>query len=345
MAIVIGILLAISFGVCIWLFQSRRHPAGLVPYPSSEQQERILVEHALKFLLEAEQDGNIASTEQLERRLGLSAGAGKQLEEALAERGLLDRAGGSGEPVLRLTPNGRDYARHVIRTHRLWEKYLADHTGLDESEWHIRADSLEHELTPEQTDRLAARLGHPTHDPHGDPVPSLLWKETASKGRPLESLEPGQGARILHIEDEPTHVFRRIAAKCLAPGMTVRLISRSEEGCLIETEGRREHLSREEAANVTVGDPLPKDQVSTGMVPLSCLAPGRKAVVRIVSRALRAPERRRFLDLGLVPGTQVTVELPAPSGDPVAYRIRGTLVALRRDQAAHVLVELLPEAA
>ncbi|HRR57089.1 MAG TPA: FeoA family protein [Acidobacteriota bacterium] len=81
------------------------------------------------------------------------------------------------------------------------------------------------------------------------------------------------------------------------------------------------------------------------MVPLSCLAPGRKAVVRIVSRALRAPERRRFLDLGLVPGTQVTVELPAPSGDPVAYRIRGTLVALRRDQAAHVLVELLPEAA
>jgi DtxR family Mn-dependent transcriptional regulator len=87
---------------------------------------------------------------------------------------------------------------------------------------------------------------------------------------------------------------------------------------------------------------LPTD-VST-MTRLSTLAPGESAVVVELATSCSCAQRSRLLDLGLVPGTHVTSELRGPSGDPTAYRIRGALIALRRDQASHIFVHKRAEA-
>jgi len=73
---------------------------------------------------------------------------------------------------LNLTSDGRSYALRIIRVHRLWEKYLADETSVSENEWHQKAEEVEHLITPEQADTLAAQIGNPVFDPHGDPIPS-----------------------------------------------------------------------------------------------------------------------------------------------------------------------------
>ena len=94
------------------------------------------------------------------------------------------------------------------------------------------------------------------------------------------------------------------------------------------------------AANVSVV-PLPGLEVlveQSAVEHLSDLKPGEKAVVSGLSPTCRGTERRRFLDLGILPGTAVEAEMISPSGDPTAYRVRGALLALRREQAEYIRI-------
>ena len=76
---------------------------------------------------------------------------------------------------------------------------------------------------------------------------------------------------------------------------------------------------------------------------LTSLKPGQQGIVAAIAPACRGAERRRFLDLGILPGTQIEAALASPSGNPVAYRIRGSLIALRHDQADHIQITQRPE--
>jgi DtxR family Mn-dependent transcriptional regulator len=96
------------------------------------------------------------------------------------------------------------------------------------------------------------------------------------------------------------------------------------------------------AANVSV-QPLPDTVDTEPSDRLTDLRPGEQAQVAGISRALRGPDRRRLMDLGFVPGTVVGVDMAAPSGDPVAYRVRGALIALRRDQARMIFITRMQE--
>jgi Fe2+ transport system protein FeoA len=100
------------------------------------------------------------------------------------------------------------------------------------------------------------------------------------------------------------------------------------------------------AASVTVA-PLPEDsRVEAPLgAPLSGLRPGEAGRVVAISRRCRAPERRRLMDLGVLPGTVIRAEMISPTGDPTAYRVRGALIALRAAQAQLIRVERLPNAA
>ncbi len=88
-----------------------------------------------------------------------------------------------------LTSTGKDYSLRIIRAHRLLERYLADATGFEENEWHDRAERLEHDLSIEEIDQLSARLGNPTHDPHGDPIPTSRGEMVYTERSPLNDLE------------------------------------------------------------------------------------------------------------------------------------------------------------
>jgi len=182
-------------------------------------------------------------------------------------------------------------------------------------------------------------MGHPRFDPHGDPIPTAAGEIAPRRGQPLNDLRPGEWAAVAHVEDEPAAVYAQLVAAGIEPLMTVRVLEASGEMIRIELEGDEHVLAPVVARNVTV-EPLgwswPEPETAER---LSALAPGERAVVRRISGACYGPQRRRLLDLGLLPGTEVEAELAAPSGDPVAYRIRGASIALRRAQADQIYVE------
>lgn len=238
-----------------------------------------------------------------------------------------------------LTPRGKDYALHIIRAHRLWERYLADETGYASEEWHDRAELAEHSLTQADVENLASELGYPTHDPHGDPIPTADGIMVPHGGQPLTTMSLNIPCRIVHLEDEPEVVFAQLAAEGLSPGMEVRLLEITSKRIRFWSNGDEHVLAPIVAANISVvAVPEFDPGVITGEEKLSSLRPGERGTVIGISRASRGNERRRFLDLGLLPGTKVTAELTSPGGDPTAYRIRDALIALRREQAEMVFI-------
>ncbi len=295
--------------------------------------DRVEVEDALKHLWDGEYRQRPATLESLAGSLGLSGRAAAELVDRLGRLGLLHH----DDSALHLTSDGRREALRVIRIHRLWERYLADETGLDAREWHAHAERREHGTSDQQADALAATLGYPRFDPHGDPIPMPSGEVPPHQGMPLTQLLADQVAEIVHIEDEPEAVFAQIAAAGLVPGMRVRVLDRSPQRIRIEAEADEVVLAPVVAANVTVLlIEAPSSVTATSR--MSALAPGESAEVVALAASCRGAQRRRLLDLGLVPGTRVTSELRGPSGDPTAYRIRGALIALRRDQASHIFV-------
>jgi DtxR family Mn-dependent transcriptional regulator len=242
--------------------------------------------------------------------------------------------------LLSLTPEGIRTATRVVRAHRLWERHLADETGFPETEWHALADRREHELSPGEVEDLSVRLGRPTLDPHGDPIPGASGEIASPHSVPLSALPAGAGAQIVHLEDEPEERYAELAALGLYPGLFIRMLDGREAGYRFLADGQEHVLSALAAGNISVL-PTPPRSPSGGAVdePLSVLRPGETATVMHISRRCRGAERRRLLDLGLLPGTSVQAEIAAPSGDPTAYRVRGGLIALRQDQARFIRIQ------
>ncbi len=293
------------------------------------QPERVLIEDALKHLYNCQESSSAGSVASLAGALEISRNRASELAQQLEYRSLM-----STEPTgWQLTDEGRRYALQVIRTHRLWEQYLAEQTGIDEGEWHVRADRVEHELTLDQVDALSARMGDPVFDPHGDPIPSAAGTVQLPAGQPLSSIPGGTLVRIVHIEDEPESVYRLLCDAQLKSGMMMTVVGSTADGIELDTGMTHCSLAPLVAANVTVQPVQGKiaDQVSLRR--LSTLACGDEARVTDISPACRGVERHRLLDLGLVPGTVVKAEFASPAQDPIAYRVRGALIALRTQQA------------
>ena len=231
----------------------------------------------------------------------------------------------------------------IIRAHRLWERHLADETGVDAVAWHKKAEHREHRLTPAQTDALAARLGHPRFDPHGDPIPTAHGDIPELAGvAPLSEIETGGWARVVHIEDEPPESFQRIVDAGLHVGSDIHVLEGGASGVRFRAEGDEGFLSPVVAAGVSVA-PLEEHQVEAEHAPerLSQLGLGERAQVVAISRACRGLERRRLLDLGVLPGTEIEAVLRSPSGDPTAYLLRGTTIAIRKNQADRIRIRRL----
>jgi len=211
-----------------------------------------------------------------------------------------------------------------------------------EGEWHQRAERQEHLLTPQETEALAARLGHPTHDPHGDAIPKPDGALEGEPGRSLNSVPPQTPALITHLEDEPDTVYRQLLATGLRPGMKAFVIEKSPTRIRFWADGNEHVLAPVLAENVSIRL-LPEFRTEELIEEefLSGLKPGAPTRVIGLSPACRGAERRRLLDLGFVPGTQVEVEMVSPGGDPTAYRVRDTVVALRREQANLIRVSSL----
>jgi DtxR family Mn-dependent transcriptional regulator len=297
--------------------------------------QRARIEDALKRIHESEYAGQPCTIDSVAGWLQLTRSRTMQLLSRLQVLGLARVEGDQ----LRLTDAGRGEALRVLRSHRLWERYLADRTGVPAGEWHDEAEQREHTLTPEAVQRLASAMGDPRYDPHGDPIPTADGEVPPRAGVALSALVPGQRASVVHLEDEPRDVYEQLLAAGLAPGTMLEVLERTPEHVRFAAEGAEHTLGSVTAMNVSVV--LPRGRVAgPGPAdPLSSLEPGESATVVGIAPGCQGPQRRRLLDLGLVPGTVVTAELRGALRDPVAYRVRGALIALRREQADWIRVD------
>lgn len=300
--------------------------------------ERVRREDALKHIHRCELYSRPATLESLAGALNISVNEAAPLVESMGETGLITQVDGN----IQLTSTGRESALHILRAHRLWERYLADQTGYRQEEWHDRAERLEHQLTPEEIDGLAARLGYPTHDPHGDPIPGIEGDWVAHGGIALNSAEVDKPLRIVHIEDEPEMVYAQIVAEGLYPGMSLRLMEVDDKRVRFWANGNEHVVAPIVAANISVRMVETEGPALEGY-PLAELEPGAEAQIVGIAPMIRGLERRRLLDLGLLPGTRIAVAYESPQRDPTAYRVRDSLIALRDDQANFIIVKS-PEA-
>lgn len=297
--------------------------------------ERVRLEDALKHVLMCRQSGQACSLDSLAGHLEVSTARAAALLSRLAAIGLVRID--PGGPAL--TADGAQSAVRIVRTHRLWERYLADRTGVPPAEWHDRAERMEHALSADQADALERRLGRPNWDPHGDPIPDASGEIPPAPGVGLAAVEPGRAVEIVHLEDEPREIYDALLGQGLVLGGRLDVVERTGRGVRVRAGGRDWTLDPVAARNVSVRRLPARERAAAAGTTLEDARLGETVRVVEISRACQATQRRRLLDLGVVRGTEITPELVSAAGDPVAYRIRGALIALRRRQASWVRVE------
>ncbi|MFA6290017.1 MAG: metal-dependent transcriptional regulator [Opitutaceae bacterium] len=313
------------------------------PLSALKSAERVAVEDVLRALLECEYRRQPAGEAQLGALGGLARVAGLRALAQAKEAGLAEETAQAWQ----LTEAGRVMAVRLMRAHRLTETKLARTTSLPAEEWHGHANQVEHVMSADEVDRLADALGHPRFDPHGDPIPTRDGNFPAPEGQALMSWPGGRPGVMSHIEDEPPVLFAKLAARGIFAGMRfVRVEPAGADaagGCELVVEGSRETLDAELAALIRVRMPLfDEGETPAGACRLSDIVRGAAAEVLALLPGCIGAERSRLLDLGFVPGSRIEHELDSPLHGPAAYRVRGTLIALRKSQAAQVLV--LPSA-
>ncbi|MBI5470840.1 MAG: DtxR family transcriptional regulator [Ignavibacteriae bacterium] len=324
-ALLIGTSILIAVGVVMW------PRVGMLSrwQEMRRSSRRVLIEDALKHLYDCEYKRLVCTLQSLAGALGVSVNEVTELLSGLESHHLVRLDGGG----LVLTEDGRSYALRVIRIHRLWERYLADETGVQELHWHSEAEQKEHVLTSAEADALSAQMGNPRFDPHGDPIPTSSGDLPSQRGVPMTQLRRGDVAQIVHIEDEPEVVYAQLVALGLTPGVTIRILDASAERIRFEADGVESVLAPIVAANVTAQFVQEESIAETVSETLDQLEIGQSARVINLSRRCRGQQRRRLMDLGVVPGTVISAEMRSASGDPTAYVVRGATIALRRAHA------------
>jgi DtxR family Mn-dependent transcriptional regulator len=297
---------------------------------------RILMEDSLKFLFDNEYKGINSSVRAMAGALHITVDKATELIPRLESLGLIQATDNND---ITLTEEGRSYALRVIRIHRIWERYLADETSLEEKQWHNAADRIEHEMTLQDANKLASRMGNPVMDPHGDPIPASDGTIPDYQGLPMNKLQAGDIARILHIEDEPEAIYRQLVAMGLYPGMELRIIENSADRIRFECGGEELILAPMFASNITVQEKVLEKMTIDKGTTLNLLGKGQKARVLGISPAIRKQQKRRLMDLGIVPGTEIEVALESAGKNPRAYKILNTLIALRENHAALIFIE------
>ena len=167
------------------------------------------------------------STNALAARLCITPGSVSAMLRKLDELGLITHEPYRG---VRLTPEGRRLALEIVRHHRLIELFLAESLEMSWDRVHDEAEVLEHVLSEELEALIAAKLGHPTIDPHGDPIPSAELELEERATRSLESLEPGDRGTFVRVSDSDPRMLRYLAECGIAPGDHFEVGSRQPFG-------------------------------------------------------------------------------------------------------------------
>lgn len=181
------------------------------------------MEDYLKAIYRLEERDLSVTTQQLASALGVSGASVTNMLKRLADLKLVDYSRYKG---VVLTDGGRRIALEIVRHHRLLELYLAETLGMPWHEVHAEAERLEHHLSDELEARLDSALGHPTHDPHGDPIPSVDLTVDEARGADLTTLAAGQRGTVTRVSDRDPEQLEYLGSLGLYPGATVEVVER-----------------------------------------------------------------------------------------------------------------------
>ena len=185
-------------------------------------------------------EGEAVSTNALADRLGVTAASASGMVKRLGELGLVEHERYHG---VSLTEDGRRVALEVMRHHRLLELYLVKTLGVPWDRVHQEAEVLEHVLSEELEELIAAKLGNPTHDPHGDPIPTrdLTIEEGATKS--LQALDRGAHGTFARVSDSDPEMLRFLAERGIAPGDQLEVVDKQPfDGPLFVRIGGHVHV-------------------------------------------------------------------------------------------------------
>ena len=171
--------------------------------------------------------GGAVSTTALADRLDVSPASASGMVRKLDELGLVTHVPYRG---VQLTPKGARVALEVLRHHRLLELYLAEQLGVPWDRVHDEAEVLEHVLSEELEELIAAKLGHPTHDPHGDPIPTADLELDESPSERLSDLEPGAAGRLTRVSDSDPAMLRYLDERGIRPGDRFEVVDKQPFG-------------------------------------------------------------------------------------------------------------------
>lgn len=176
------------------------------------------------------QDKPITST-QLAARLGVANSSVSEMVRKLKDQDLVDH-----EPYspIRLTADGLKLALAMVRRHRLLETYLVRELDFSWDEVHDEAEHLEHAVSETFIERMSAKLGHPTRDPHGDPIPDAQGHIVMPPSHRLDELDAGHRGQIARISDHDPELLRHLQANGLGLDTKLEVIGRRPFGGTLE---------------------------------------------------------------------------------------------------------------
>jgi len=206
------------------------------------------VEDYLKAIYRLSPEGRHASTSDIAHLLELSAPSVSGMVKRLSELGLLEHIPYKG---VQLTDAGRREALRMVRRHRLIEAYLVQFLGYSWDTVHEEAERLEHAVTDKLVERMAGALGHPSTDPHGDPIPEADGSIHEPACTPLSDLEVGETVEIRRVDESLPERLRYLASLGLRPGVVLTLLDRQPFGgpVTLDAAGER-HILGPELAHV-----------------------------------------------------------------------------------------------
>jgi DtxR family Mn-dependent transcriptional regulator len=207
----------------------------------NDRRSSIAIEDYAKaiYALQHRCEGGVSTT-ALAERLGVTPASVSSMVKKLAERGLVEHVRYQG---VRLTPSGERLALEVLRHHRLLELYLVEHLGVPRDRVHDEAEALEHVLSEDLEARIAEKLNNPTHDPHGDPIPSVELAINEGSTVSLAEMQSGDRGRFVRVSDADPEMLRYLDELGIRLGQRVRVIERQPfEGPVTVRFGQREQV-------------------------------------------------------------------------------------------------------
>ena len=167
------------------------------------------------------------STNALAERLEVTPASASGMVRKLDDLGLVAHIPYKG---VRLTAEGARVALEMLRHHRLLELYLAESLGVPWDQVHDEAEVLEHHISEELEALIAAKLGHPTHDPHGDPIPDAELRIDEGTTVAVETLEVGARGTFVRVSDSDPGMLRWLSERGIAPGDPFEVVDKQPFG-------------------------------------------------------------------------------------------------------------------